>query len=149
MEESSKEKRRAEEHQTFFLSVSHTQHAQIMSSNAAEKAQGVWIFHETAPLAQPPPNLLTSTRVQRRRRRRKVGHVCRFNEAKAPYDKLIFSLPVEPLSSNDRLRSIVTHSRRFQQRWLRLVRGPFSDETRRQSPIDCMSPQSCLIVFSV
>lgn len=51
------------------------------------KAHGVWIFNEPHPL--PQPNLHTSMRIQWRRKR-KVGHVCRFNEAKKRC-KLMFS----------------------------------------------------------
>lgn len=54
-------------------------HAQIMSSNTAERLR-VYGYLMKHPLSHPPPNLLTSMRVQWRKR--KVGHVCRFNEAK-------------------------------------------------------------------
>lgn len=61
------------------LCLSYT-HAQIMSSNTAERL-GVYGYLMKHPHSQPPPNLLTSMGVQWRRKR-KVGHVCRFNEAK-------------------------------------------------------------------
>ncbi len=55
-------------------------HARIMSSNTAERL-GVYGYLMKHPHSHPPPNLLTCTGVQWRRKR-KVGHVCRFNEAK-------------------------------------------------------------------
>lgn len=118
------------------------------------------------PLSHPPPNLLTSMRVQRRRKR-KVGHVCRFNEAqkKALYDKLMFSPPAEPLSSKGRLHSLLTHRHTIRRYPHHLVRVPFScdlwvvvvvlfflrlflgAQERLESLIYCISPQSRLIVF--
>lgn len=59
--------------------ISYT-YAQIMSSNTAKRLS-VYGYLMKHPVSHLPPNLFTSMRVQWKRKR-KVGHVCRFNEAK-------------------------------------------------------------------
>lgn len=77
-------------------------HAHIMSSNTAERLGVYGYFMNTPTLI---PHQICSA-VQRRRKR-KVGHVCRFNEAKKRlYDKLMFSPPAE-LYSLQRTDSIL------------------------------------------
>lgn len=59
--------------------ISYT-YAQTMSSHAVARPS-VYGYLMKHPVSHLPPNLFTSMRVQWRRKR-KVGHVCRFNEAK-------------------------------------------------------------------
>lgn len=97
-------------------------HAQIMSSNTAERLR-VYGYLMKHPLSHPPTNLLTSMRVQWRRKR-KVGHVCRFNEAKKRcMTSLCFLLQQSvSLSSKDRLHSLLTYSHRMRRCRCHLVR---------------------------